>query len=69
MFARDLRQISASMRENASQIAILRAEVEGLHKLELARQKMAIDDRIQEIDEEAACCGCKCCGGLFDCLF
>ena len=76
VFAKELRQITSALRQNAEQIAIMRAELETLHKLEMARQRMemaqqksGIDERIKEIDEETACCGLRCCGGLWDCLF
>lgn len=76
LFAKELRQISNAMRQNAEQIAILRSEVEAMHQLEMARQRMemqqqssVIKERIREIDDETACCGLRCCGGLWDCLF
>jgi hypothetical protein len=69
VFARELRQLAHGQRENASQIAIMRVEVQKLSDMEVARQRIGIEDRIKQIDEDSTLCGCQCCGGLWDCLF
>ncbi len=67
--AASIRMAREDAQTTAASVAILRAEVRTLSELELARQKMGIDDRIAQIDAETTCMGCNCCGGLWDCLF